>query len=76
MPQSSYGAAVVINDVNAPKLSILTGIAPQVEDKETIFVYPYNPDASCEILTRADFDEKYSFANTEDPTCLVDIDKK
>lgn len=73
MSMSAYGAAVVITESTAPKLSILNGrVVPEVEE-DTLFVYPYNPNASCEIMSRADFNEKYCFANTEDPEVLVDI---
>lgn len=73
----NVGAAIKITKDNHEKLTVLNGgVAPEMEDVTTYFLYPYNPDAHCRVLPADVFFENYRFApNQEDETCLVDIDE-
>jgi hypothetical protein len=50
---------------------------PEIDDahkKYDYFFFPYDHNASNEILTEEDFFAKYRFANTQDEDFFVEVD--
>ena len=73
----SVGMAIRITPENIEKISIVNaGLVPEVEEGPTYFIFPYDYNAHVTILPEYAFRENFAFANTEDPTCFVDIDEK
>ena len=69
--------AMKITKENIEKISIVNGgVVPLMENVDTYFVFPYNFDAHCEILTAEVFHEKFRFMNNEIADQFVDCVKR
>lgn len=73
----SIGMAIKITETNSPQIAVVNGgLAPELEDGiTTYFVFPYDFNAHCQILTEEVFRSNYSFANSENEEYFVDIDE-
>lgn len=67
--------ALRISTDNLSSFSIVNGgLSPSEEAINDYFVFPYNYDAHCEILSEEDFRASFRFLNKENTKSFVDCE--
>jgi len=82
MSKKAYGIAIFITHENIHSLRILSPLISNPETPTTladngmsVFVYPYNSEMPCEILTVDEFYKKYQwrYSDSPDPRIMSEI---